>query len=92
MITVQHVMQLIARTVHHGVNDAQVGDVLVRALLVADIVVAPDEVEVDAHLAKSLLGVEFRSSDRVDIVRTTAMQTCTTDDFRGLAIPASRHL
>ena len=84
-------MQLIARTVHHRVDDAEVRYELVTALLVADVIVASYEVEVDAHLAESVLGVEFRSSDRVDIVRTTAMQTCATDDFRGLAIPSGRN-
>ena len=88
MITVQHVMQLLARTVHHRVDDAQVGYELVTTLLVADIIVASYEVEVDAHLFESILGIEFRSGDRVDIVRTTAMQASTTDNFRGLAIPS----
>ena len=87
MITVQHIVQLIARTVHHCVDYAQVGDELVTALLVADVIVATYKVEVNAHLAESVLVVEFCSGDRVDIVRTTAMQACATDNFWSLAIP-----
>ena len=88
MVTVQHIVYLVARTVHHHVNDAQVGYEIVTALPVADVIVATQELKVDAHLFESILGIEFRSGDRVDIVRTTAMQASATDNFRCLAIPA----
>ena len=52
MITVQHIVQLLARTVHHRINDAQVGNKLLAALLVADVLVANQKIKVDAHLAE----------------------------------------
>ena len=87
MVTVQHIVYLVARTVHHHVNDAQVGDELVTALLVADVIVATQEVKVDAHLAEGLLVVEFWPSDRVQIVGTTVVQARATDYLRSLAVP-----
>ena len=88
MVTVQHIVYLVARTVHHHVNDAQVGNELVTALLVADVIVATQEVEVDAHLAESILCVILCSVDRVDEVGITEMFAGTTDKFWCLAIPA----
>ena len=87
MVTVQHVMYLLARAVHHRVDDAQVGDILFAALLVAYIIVATYKVETDAHLAESLLVVEFSPSDRVQIVGTTVVQAGATDYLRSLAVP-----
>ena len=80
-------MYLIARAVHHRVDDAQVGDILFAALLVAYIIVATYKVEVDAHLAEGLLVVEFCPSDRVQIVGTTVVQARATDYLRSLAVP-----
>ena len=87
MVTVQHIVYLVARTVHHHVNDAQVGNKLVTALLVADIIVTTQEVEVDAHLVESVLCVVNITIDRVDIVGITEMLASATDDFWCLAIP-----
>ena len=81
-------MYLFARTVHHHVYDAQVGDELVTALLVTDVIVATQEVQVDAHFAESILCVILCSIDRIDKVGITEMFASTTDDFRSLAIPA----
>ena len=80
-------MYLLARAVHHRVDDAQVGDILFAALLVAYIIVATYKVECDAHLAEDLLVVEFCPSDRVQIVGTTVMQAGATDYLRSLAVP-----
>ena len=57
MITVYHSMQFLPRTVHHRVYDAQVGHKLVTPLFVADILIANQEFEVDAHLAERLFVV-----------------------------------
>lgn len=92
MVTVQHIVYLVARTVHHHVNDAQVGNELVTALLVAYVIVATQEVKVDAHLAESLLCVILCSVDRVDEVGITEMLASATDQFRRLAVPACSDL
>ena len=85
-------MYLIARTEHHHVDDAQIGDKLLRELPVADVIVATQEVEVDAHLAESLLCVILCSVDRVDEVGITEMLASATDQFRRLAVPACSDL
>ena len=92
MVTVQHIVYLVARTEHHHVNDAQVRDKLLCELLVADVIVATQEVEVDAHLAESLLCVILCSVDRVDEVGITEMLASATDQFRRLAVPACSDL
>ena len=88
MVTVQHIVYLVARTEHHHVDNAQVGNELVTALLVSDVIVATQEVKVDAHFAESLLCVILCSIDRVDEVCITEMFASTTDQFWCLAIPA----
>ena len=88
MVTVQHIMYLIARAVHHRIDDAQVGYELVTALLVADVIVATQELKDDTHLAESILCVILCSIDRVDEVCITEMFASTTDKFWCLAIPA----
>ena len=92
MITIQHVMQLVARTVHHCVDDAQVGDKFIGALLVADVVVATQEMEFDAHLSESVLGVVNIPIDRTGKGGMTKMLACAADHFRSPAIPAGGHL
>ena len=92
MVTVQHIVYLVARTEHHHIDDAQVRDKLLCELLVADVIVATQEVEVDAHLAESLLCVILCSVDRVDEVCITEMFASTTDQFWCLAIPAGSNL
>ena len=79
MVTIQHIMYLIARTVHHHVNYAEVGNKLVTALFVADVIVATHELEIDAHLAESIFVVILRSGDRVDIVGNAEMFASSTD-------------
>ena len=64
MIAVQHVVQLLARTVHHRINDAKVWNKLLTALLVADVLVSNQEFEVDAHLTEGLFGIVDISVDR----------------------------
>lgn len=92
MVTVQHIVYLVARTEHHHIDDAQVRDKLLCELPVADVIVATQEVEVDAHLAESLLCVILCSIDRVDEVCITEMFASTTDQFWCLAIPAGSDL
>ena len=92
MVTVQHIVYLVARTEHHHVDDAQIGDKLLRELPVADVIVATQEVEVDAHLAERLLCVILWSVDRVDEVGITEMLASATDQFRRLAVPACSDL
>ena len=92
MVTVQHIVYLVARTEHHHVDDAQIGDKLLRELPVADVIVSTQEVEVDAHLAESLLCVILCSVDRVDEVGITEMLASATDQFRRLAVPACSNL
>ena len=92
MVTVQHIVYLVARTVHHHVNDAQVGNELVTALLVADVIVATQELKVDTHFAESILCVILCSIDRVDEVCITEMLASATDQFRRLAVPACSDL
>lgn len=92
MVTVQHIVYLVARTEHHHIDDAQVRDKLLCELPVADVIVATQEVEVDAHLAESLLCVILCSVDRVDEVCITEMFASTTDQFWCLAIPAGSDL
>ena len=88
MVTIQHIMYLVSRAVHHRVDDAQVGDELVTALLVTDVIVATQEVQVDTHLAESILCVILCSIDRIDKVGITEMFASATDKFWCLAIPA----
>ena len=92
MVTVQHIVYLVARTEHHHIDDAQVRDKLLCELLVADVIVATQKVEVDAHLAESLLCVILCSIDRVDEVCITEMLASATDQFRRLAVPACSDL
>ena len=92
MVTVQHIVYLVARTEHHHIDDAQVRDKLLCELLVADVIVATQEVKVDAHLAESILCVILCSIDRVDEVGITEMLASATDQFRCLAIPAGSDL
>ena len=92
MVTVQHIVYLVARTEHHHIDDAQVRDKLLCELPVADVIVATQEVEVDAHLAESLLCVILCSVDRVDEVCITEMFASATDQFRRLAVPACSDL
>ena len=92
MVTVQHIVYLVARTEHHHIDDAQVRDKLLCELLVADVIVATQEVEVDAHLTESLLCVILCSVDRVDEVGITEMLASATDQFRRLAVPACSDL
>ena len=92
MVTVQHIVYLVARTEHHHIDDAQVRDKLLCELPVADVIVATQEVEVDAHFAESILCVILCSVDRVDEVCITEMFASTTDQFRRLAVPACSDL
>lgn len=92
MVTVQHIVYLVARTEHHHIDDAQVRDKLLCELPVADVIVATQEVEVDAHLAESLLCVILCSVDRVDEVGIAEMLASATDQFRRLAVPACSDL
>ena len=92
MITVQHVMQLLARTVHHRVDDAQVGDKLLAALLVADVLVANQKIKVDSHLAESILCVVDISIDRAGKGGMTEVLANAADKFRGRAIPTGGHI
>ena len=92
MVTVQHIVYLVARTEHHHIDDAQVRDKLLCELLVADVIVATQEVKVDAHFAESFLCVILCSIDRVDEVGITEMLASTTDKFWCLAVPACSDL
>ena len=92
MITVQHIVQLLTRTVHHRVDDAQVGDKLHTALLVADVLVANQEFEVYAHLAEGLLGIVDISIDRAGKGGMTQEFANTANQFRSCAIPPGGHI
>ena len=91
MITVQHIVYLVARTVHHHVNDAQVGNELLAALLVADVLVANQEIKVYAHLAESFLGVVDISIDRAGKGGMTEVLANAADKFRGRTLPSGHH-
>ena len=87
MITIQHIMQLVARAEHHQVDDAQVGDELIAELFVADVLAAPQELEVDAHLAESILVViAHAGTGGVDIVGEAEVLACATYNL-GCPIP-----
>jgi len=92
MITVQHIVQFLARTVHHRVDDAQVGNKLLAALLVADVLVANQEIKVYAHLAESILCVVDISIDRAGKGGMTEVLANAADKFRGRAIPTGGHI
>ena len=81
-------MYLIARAVHHRIDDAQVGYELVTTLLVADIIVATHELQINTHLAERVLVIIHRSGNRVNIVGDTEMLAGASDNLRCLAIPA----
>lgn len=81
-------MQLVARAEHHQVNDAQVGDELVGKLLVADVLVASQELEVDAHLAESVLVVVNHSgTGGVDVVGETKVFARAADNLWRVVFP-----
>ena len=81
-------MNLLARAVHHRIDDAQVGYELVTTLLVTDVIVATQEVQVDTPLAERVLVIIHRSGNRVNIVGDTEMLAGASDNLRCLAIPA----
>ena len=86
-------MQLVSRAVHHQVNDAQVGNELVSALFVADVLIATQELEVDAHFAESIFIVVFHPCTRgVDIVGYAEVLAGFADNLRCLAVPTLRNL
>lgn len=88
MIAVQHVMYLIARTEHHHVDDAQIGDKLLRELPVADVIVATQEVEVDAHLAESILVVVAHAgTGGVDVISEAEVFASATDNLLSTVLP-----
>ena len=82
-------MQLVARAEHHQVDDAQVGNELATKLFVADVLVAPQELEVDAHLAESILVViAHAGTGGVDIVGETEVLARATDNLGRSVLPA----
>ena len=92
MIKVQHIVQFFARTVHHRVDDAQVGNKLLAALLVADVLVANQKIKVDSHLAESILCVVDISINRAGKGGMTEVLANAADKFRGRAIPTGGHI
>ena len=91
MITVQHIVQLLARTVHHRINDAKVWNKLLTALLIADILVANQEIKVYAHLAESILGIIDVSIDRAGESSMTEVFANAVDKFLSRTLPSGHH-
>ena len=81
-------MQLVARAKHHQVDDAKIGDKVVGVLLVADVLVATQELEVDAHLAESVLVVVTHSGTGwVNVVGEAEVLARATDNLRRPTFP-----